>query len=344
MIALTLGAEDTFTGVERIVAVGDVHGGFGEFTGILRMAGLIDKNNKWTGGAAHLVQTGDVLDRGPDSKKVLELLMSLEGQAKKAKGMVHSLIGNHEAMNIYGDLRYVSPKEYESYKTGGSAELRDRAYESMADPRKKDDDDYKKQWYKEHPLGWMEHRQAFATEGKFGKWMKDHNAVVKINDAIFLHGGISAKYASMTLKEMNQKIRDELADFRKLEGGEAMDEKGPLWYRGLATEDEEDLSQFVDKLLKAFGVKRVVIGHTPTQGAVIPRFKGKVLMIDVGLSKVYNDSPACLLIEEGKAYALHRGEKLELPEGGDVKAYLRRVAELEPGGSRLRKWVESGAQ
>jgi hypothetical protein len=258
--------------------------------------------------------------------------------------MVHALIGNHEAMNVYGDLRYVSAKEYESYKTSDSAEARDRAYETLADPAKMDSPSYKKQWYTEHPQGWIEHRRIFAPDGKFGKWIRGHNAIVKINDSIFLHGGISPKYMSMPLPDINQKIRDELADFRKLEGGAAMAEDGPLWYRGLATEPEPALSGYVDKLTAAFGVKRVVIGHTPTQGAVVPRFGGKVLQIDVGLSRFYNDAPACLVLEGGKAYALHRGQKLELPPTGDRRGYLRRAAALEPADSRLSRWVEGGGQ
>ena len=43
-----------------------------------------------------------MLDRGPDSRKVMDLLMRLEGEASKTGGRVHVLIGNHEAMNVYG--------------------------------------------------------------------------------------------------------------------------------------------------------------------------------------------------------------------------------------------------
>src|SRR6478672_1717349 len=85
-------AEEVFTGVDRVVAVGDVHGDFDAFVTILRSAGIIDAKNRWTGGASHLVQIGDVLDRGADSRKAMDLLMSLEKQASKAGGRVHALI------------------------------------------------------------------------------------------------------------------------------------------------------------------------------------------------------------------------------------------------------------
>src|SRR5579862_5908656 len=110
-------AEDSWKGVGRIVAVGDVHGDLAQFTTVLRSAAVIDADSKWSGGKTHLVQVGDLLDRGPDSRKLIELLMSLEKQAHAAGGAVHCLIGNHEAMNLYGDLRYVSAADYATYQT-----------------------------------------------------------------------------------------------------------------------------------------------------------------------------------------------------------------------------------
>jgi hypothetical protein len=333
-------AQDSFKGVDRIVAVGDVHGGYAEFVSVLQSAGVIDQKNKWIGGATHLVQTGDCLDRGADSRKVLDLLITLEDQARKAKGRVHSLIGNHEAMNLYGDLRYVSAGEYNSFKSSESAELRDRAYDAIADPSMKNDAAYKKKWYDEHPLGWVEQRQAFGPDGRYGKPIRQRNAVIKINGYLFLHGGISQKYASMPLTDLNKMIRGELQDFGKLEGGVTMDQEGPLWYRGLASAPEAEISEFVDSVLKTFDVSHIVLGHTPTAGAVTPRFGGKVILIDVGLSKGYNDSPACLLVEGGKPFAVHRGKKLELPMGKDASEYLKQAAEIDPPGTNLRKLLK----
>ncbi len=86
-------AQDTFKGVQRIVAIGDVHGDYDQFVSLLRTAGLIDGENKWTGGKTHLVQVGDVVDRGPASRKVMDLLMELEKQAKEAGGRVTRFSG-----------------------------------------------------------------------------------------------------------------------------------------------------------------------------------------------------------------------------------------------------------
>src|SRR5262245_14767347 len=77
---------------ERIVAVGDVHGGYDQFVALLRAAGIINNRNRWSGGRTVFVQTGDVIDRGPESKRALDLLRRLERDAEDAGGRVFALI------------------------------------------------------------------------------------------------------------------------------------------------------------------------------------------------------------------------------------------------------------
>ncbi len=340
LVAIAAGAEaqDAFTGVSRIVAVGDVHGDLAQFTTVLRQAGVIDGKNRWIGGLTHLVQTGDVLDRGPDSRKVMDLLIDLEGQAKRAGGRVHALIGNHEAMNILGDLRYVSPREYQAFRSSNSEALRDRAFAVLADSARKDQPEYQKEWRSERPLGWVEHRLGFEGDGRYGAWIRTHNAVVKIDDFLFLHGGIGPEYLGQSITAINRRVREALVP--GADRGIAEDSEGPLWYRGLATGDEALLAAHVDQVLAAFGVRHIVIGHTVTAGTVLTRNEGKVIMIDVGLSAVYGGPPACLVIENGKPFTLHRGQKLELPFGGDPLSYLRAAAALDPEPSRLQKLID----
>ena len=64
--------------MSRIVAVGDVHGAYDRYIEILKVAGVIDQNDRWAGGATHFVQLGDIVDRGNDSRKVLDFLRRLE--------------------------------------------------------------------------------------------------------------------------------------------------------------------------------------------------------------------------------------------------------------------------
>src|SRR5690349_8284260 len=89
-LALPAFAQDSFKDVQRIVAIGDIHGDYDQLVSILRASEVIDKSNHWVGGKTFLVQTGDLLDRGADAKKVMDLLIDLEPQAKKAGGRVLS--------------------------------------------------------------------------------------------------------------------------------------------------------------------------------------------------------------------------------------------------------------
>lgn len=328
LAACALLAQETWNGVDRIVAVGDVHGDYDQFTSLLRAAGVIDRENHWTGGKTHLVQVGDVLDRGADSRKALDLLMSLEKESRAAGGNVHALIGNHEAMNMYGDLRYVSPGEFAAFRSKKSEQVREMYFKEQLKQVPETD---RAQWEGAHPLGWFEHRSAFAPNGVYGKWIRGHHAVIKVNDMIFMHGGISPKYAKTELKKINQQVSEELEDFSKLQGGMVMDPEGPLWYRGLAQGNEAALGTHVRGVLERLNASYIVVGHTVTQGMVTPRFGGQVLLIDVGLSKVYGSRPACLIVEGGKRYALHRGNKLELPSGSgpELARYMNQVNAID---------------
>lgn len=336
---------DVWTGIARVVAIGDVHGDYESFAEVLQSAGLIDGNGNWTGGKTHLVQTGDIVDRGPNSRAVMDLLIRLQRQAEAAGGAVHCLLGNHEAMNVYGDLRYVSPAEFASFAAGNSAD-RGASYEygkpitAAATPSFD-----QAQSSSEHPNGFAELRAAFGPEGVYGKWLRSENAVIKIDRTLFVHAGLGSKYADWSIDKINQEVREELADFTRLHGGIVTDTEGPLWYSGLAKGDEKQ-EPLVDQLLKHFDVDRIVIGHTYAQGAVTPRFGGKVIMIDVGIPRIYDNVSkiACLEIDNGKAYALHRGQKLDLPaddSGNAMLQYLQKAEPLDPKPSPLDSRIAS---
>jgi hypothetical protein len=338
-------AQDTWTGVHKVVAIGDVHGDYRALVETLHTAGLVDRNERWAGGDTHLVQTGDLLDRGGESRKVMDLLMDLQKQADKAGGAVHVLLGNHEAMNIYGDLRYVSAGEYAAFKTSNSERLLALQWERdiSALPRKPTPDE-KEKWEEEHPLGWVEHRMAFSEEGKYGKWLRNLPAVIKVNDSIFLHGGISPRFVSKSISDINSEVAAGLKDLSKLtQDGAVLAPDGPLWYRGLAQESEATIAPLVADILKNYEVNRVVIGHTPTPGSVITRMNGKVVMIDAGMSEYFGSHRSFLLIDNQQLYAVHRGDKVLLPKDGlmDVVRYLKQVIALEPGPTPLTAFLRN---
>ncbi len=346
-IPKTASEQNTWPEVERVVAVGDVHGDYEMLVGVLQSANLIDSNGDWIGGKAHLVQTGDVVDRGPDSRAVMDLLMKLEKQAAAAGGAVHALIGNHEAMNVYGDLRYVSPAEFATWASGATAsrEVSYDQFRKAVTERAKPGADPARLADIQNLPGYNEHREAFGPSGVYGKWIRSHNAAVKIGRTLFIHAGLGEKYVGWTLDRIDDEVRQELNDFTRLHGGLVTDEEGPLWYRGLAKGDETKLGPLVDSLLRQFDVDRIVIGHTYADAAITPRFGGKVVLIDIGLSRVYDNigKMGALEIDHGEVRALHRGQKLRLPSdenGPDMLRYLREAAALDPQPSPIQTRIE----
>ncbi len=319
-----------------------MHGDFEAFVTILQAASLVDESLKWTGGRTHLVQVGDRLDRGGDSRKVMDLLIRLEKEAGKAGGRVHALTGNHETMNMLGDLRYTVPEEFAAFKGPASARYRDELFERMVRGRRDRGETpateaERRLFEEQHPLGWVEHRLAFTPKGTYGGWIARANAVVKVGDSLFLHGGLSPKYADFSLTDLNERVRREMGEPDPMTALVSQDPEGPLWYRGLA-HGGPDLLPHIEAVLARHGAKRIVIGHTPTEGLVLPRFGGRVILIDVGLARAYGGPPAALVLEEGRAFALHRGRKLPLPEtdGEPLVAYVREVAALEPESAKLK--------
>ncbi len=191
---------------QRIVAIGDLHGDHDAWRAIARSAGLVDAKGKWAAGNATLVQMGDVVDRGPDSLKIIRDLMSLQREAPKRGGRVIVLLGNHEAMMMTSDLRYVHPGEYAVFVTRESKARRDRVYEAnravvqsayRSRSPEMPPEAIKDEWLKTMPLGKIEYQLAWRPDGELGKWALANPAVVKLGDTLFVHGGISAAYAHL---------------------------------------------------------------------------------------------------------------------------------------------------
>src|SRR5437868_2852344 len=104
----------------RIVAVGDLHGDFSAWQDIARDAGLFDPGGHWAGGKTVLVQMGDIIDRGADSLKIIRSLQQLQKEAPRKGGRVFVVLSNHEAMNLLGDFRYVTPGEFTAFADANS--------------------------------------------------------------------------------------------------------------------------------------------------------------------------------------------------------------------------------
>ena len=182
-----------FEGVDRLVVFADVHGAYDQLVALLRETAVVDESLHWRGGKTHLVGLGDVVDRGADSRKALDLLMRLEKEAETAGGAVHVLLGNHEVMNIVGDLRYVSPAEYAAFSGEQDATLRDATWRAIIE---KDPAASRAEFDTAFPAGYFGHVQAFSPDGQYGRWLMEKPYLIVINDTAFVHAGLSPMVAS----------------------------------------------------------------------------------------------------------------------------------------------------
>lgn len=315
--SISAGTQAVWMGVAKIVAVGDLHGDYDNFVTILKGTQVVDCDLRWAGGETHLVQIGDIMDRGPDARKIFDLLIRLEQEAKEAGGMVHVLLGNHEELNITGLVfrypDYLTANQFRDFLPDGYRKKQEERLHKML---KDIGDDSQCQglidkfWNK--MINDTRAQKEYLTNlyDKYGSWILEHNAVIKINDIVFAHGGIAEQYSTWKIEKINEVLRQELSDLAqkaiRLEPQEsrlriAYQADGPLWYRELAIVPEEDLKDEVDRILANLGARALVIGHTPKVPTrrEMERFGGKVWIVDTGISFAYGGRLSALIITNG---------------------------------------------
>lgn len=246
----------------EIVALGDVHGGYDRLVALLLGNGLIAKDGSsvgyaWSGGDRTLVCTGDMIDKGTQSLAVLDLMMALEPQAAAAGGALIATLGNHEA-------------------------------EFLADPT----NDKAPEFRTELLAKGVEPESIPQGEKPYGEWLMRRPIAAKVNDWFFAHGG-----------NTDGRSVDEIsADFRKavdagkwgaktLVGDDSILE-ARLWW-------DDKKKDPLDDDLEAVGAKHIVFGHDPSafddKGHMTAAKKGRLFLIDVGMSPAIDYSPGALL-------------------------------------------------
>jgi hypothetical protein len=272
-----------FKRVSKQLAISDIEGNFGAFRKLLKANNVIDNNFNWTFGNGHLVLTGDFFDRGSQVTETLWLIYSLEEKAKEAGGYVHFILGNHEIMNLSGDLRYVHSK------------------------------------YKENALLLQErYEDLYGENSELGRWLRTKNIVEKIGDILYLHGGISAEINRMdiSISGMNELARPFYADstykFDNIKLDTIFGDYGPFWYRGYYKGSQLATPQQIDSTISKFRIRHITTGHTIVADTISSWFDGKVFDIDVHHAEGKSEA---LLIEDGKHYRVNStGEKFLLKE------------------------------
>jgi len=228
-----------WTGVERIVAVGDVHGAYEEVFGILRQAGLIDAEGHWTGGNTHLVSMGDLVDRGPGSRDVLDLFIRLQQEAPQAGGAVHVVLGNHEAMHVTGELQYTSAAEFAEFAADETPAQREAGFERyLQRTSHADAEGARKSFDERYPPGYFAHLEAFSPNGPYGQWILQLPVVIEINGTLFVHGGLvdgmTGEEPAAFNARMQSDLRRYVTSWRKLLDGGVVDNTTPFGERASA--------------------------------------------------------------------------------------------------------------
>ena len=214
-LSLTQADEWHFSNVVRIVAVSDIHGAYDAFLATFQASTVINDSLAWDGAKTHLVITGDLLDRGPESRRVMDLIMRLEREAARAGGQVHQLLGNHEVMNLIGDLRYVSIPEYAAFSDEESAQEREQWYRRFQRGQAADADAHavRSAFDRKAPPGFFGHRRAFRNNGFYGKWLLQKPLMIVIDDTAFVHGGVPPYVAEHGLAGVNGTLKTDLLNF-----------------------------------------------------------------------------------------------------------------------------------
>lgn len=254
--------KSNYTNVDSIFVVGDVHGEYDRLVNLLITSNVIDSDLNWIAGSSHLVFLGDLFDRGNKVTKTLWFIYELEQQAKKFDGKVHLVLGNHEIMVMSKDLRYLSKKEKNlsiAYKV---------SYDKLFHPKKT----------------------------ILGNWLKSKTSVLKIDDILFAHGGVS-DLEGKSIKKFNKQASDYIdhpafLDLMKskpvisqYKAEEWMrlrqffyGENSPYWYRGYSLSDT--LIVPLNNILKKYEAKIHIVGHTPSE-SIRKKYQGKLITTDL---------------------------------------------------------------
>ena len=272
--------------VRRIIAIGDLHGDYKVTIECLKLAKVIDNNLNWIGDDTIVIQIGDQVDRcrpmefmcdNPRATindeasdiKILKLFTELDKKAQQSNppGRVYSLIGNHELMNVTGNLIYVSYeglKEFKNYKDPDGKIITNTDIESMNTIE----------------YGKIARRFAFAPGNEYGKFLGcTRLSALIIGTNLFVHAGIMPEFLNeLKITDMNY-IETINASVRRWLVGKInvkyVDKivgsfrNTIFWTRILGSipygvnNEYYDCQKYLKPVLQMLNVGNMIIGHTP---------------------------------------------------------------------------------
>lgn len=282
--------KSSFNNVDSLFVIGDVHGRYDELINLLQKSNTIDSKLNWIAGKAHMVFLGDLFDRGNDVTKVLWFIYELEDQAELAGGKVHLVLGNHEIMTMTKDLRYVSPKEKAIAGAFG------KSYDELFHP----------------------------TKSLLGAWLRSKPSVLKIDKAIFAHGGI-VELETGTIKGFNQLVHNYMEEdiffeimkdqpdstkYDPMKWNQMRyffySEESPFWYRGYVRSDT--LKPQLNSMLRKYNSNVHIVAHTPLE-TITQKYDGKLLTTDLNEAA----TQLLLLVKNKRKY-----ERFKIDSSGNI--------------------------
>jgi hypothetical protein len=280
---------------ERLIAVGDLHGDLSKSRQALRLAGLIDASDRWTGGSTTVVQVGDVLDRGGDELKILFFLDKLKDEAARSGGKIITMNGNHEIMNVEADFRYVSKSGLEEFRVWANWYCVGNLMKGLCRglPKPNDLFDGVPSFFpglkEEYFEGFRARIAALRPQGPISSRFFSKNAtVVVIGDSVFVHGGLLPRHVEYGLERINEDVRDWITGQKKVvSSGLVRGSNSVVWLRKFSDEIAEncDCATLTHVLATIPGAKRMIMGHTIQPGGINGVCDNRAIRIDVGLSK-----------------------------------------------------------
>jgi hypothetical protein len=276
-------------GHHRVIAIGDNHGDLDQTINALSIGGVVDTELEWIGGDTYVVQTGDILDRGPVEREIIDLYEALRPQARAAGGDVFNLNGNHEIMTAYADYRYVDDVACTAFMDIPDLDISNPAFDDLTNACK----------YR---------AAAFWPGGPYAMILAEWPMILVLQDSVFVHGGLLQKHLDYGVEAINNMTRLFLQGSIPLDysvvgcGEDCVD-----WDRTYSDDDlpptPEQCAE-LESVLIQLGVSRLVVGHTP-RSTISTSCDGLAYLIDVGMSEYYGGSVQVLEITpDGETNAL----------------------------------------
>ena len=277
---------------QKLLALSDIEGNFEALVETLQGNGVIDEQYRWIYGDGHLVLVGDFFDRGINVTACLWLIYQLDQEALLQGGRVHFIVGNHEEMNMRGQLDWLKPK-----------------YKKVAEK-----------------MG-MPYIKLYGENAELGRWLRKKNIIEKIGSTIYVHGGISPIVAQsgLSIKDLNELARKNFGlPYRKVMGkGERPalvfhTKIGPMWYRGYFNDRIDESALTI--ILQKYKANKIVVGHTVVE-EVCSYYNDKIIAIDVKHERCIG-AELCnaLLVQNGKFYKVNpKGKREEIGAGSEPR-------------------------